>query len=99
MEREALRFQTTELIQRLRGEENVPQALFELLDTIVRRLDRIELGTFAPGFAPGTFSPDEIPTKPERRASSQIAAVKSPEKHPEKPLAERIEDIFSEGKK
>jgi hypothetical protein len=60
MEREELRAQTTDLIQRLRGEP-IPQALWELLDVFARRLDRIELGN---------FSQDETPTRPERRGSS-----------------------------
>jgi len=60
--RETLRALTTELIQRLRGETGVPQALYELLDVLSRRLDRIELGAFD--------TPDEQPTKPERRLSS-----------------------------
>jgi hypothetical protein len=82
MEREALRAQTTELLQRLRNTD-VPQVLFELLAVLCSRLDRIELGAF--------LDQDETPTKPERRVSSeQVAAVK--------PLGERTKDIFADAK-
>jgi len=56
-ERERLRLATTELQQRLRGEPDVPQVLYELLDVIVRRLDRIELGTFDDHERPTTKEP------------------------------------------
>lgn len=69
MEREAIRALTTELLQRLRGEPAVPQALFELLDAFARRLDRIELGEFD--------SAEETPTKPDRKPSTQIGAVRT----------------------
>lgn len=62
MEREALRAKTTDLMQRLRAEQSVSQALWDLLDTLQARLDRIELGAFV--------APDEVPTKPDRKASS-----------------------------
>jgi hypothetical protein len=62
MEREELRALTTDLIQRLRNEASVPQALWELLDVFARRLDRIELGNFD--------SQEETPTEPARRVSS-----------------------------
>lgn len=86
-EREKLRAETTNLQQRLRGEPGVPQVLFELLDILVRRLDRIELGELA--------DPNEVPTEPGRRLSGPIPAVTKPDK----PLAERIGDIFDEAKK
>jgi hypothetical protein len=73
MEREALRAQATDLIQRLRGEPGIPQALFELLDNFERRLTRIELGEFD--------AQDEVPTKPDRRiSSSQMPATRLPER-------------------
>jgi hypothetical protein len=63
LEREALRAKTTDLMQRLRAEQSVSQALWDLLDTLQARLDRIELGA-------GFVAPDEVPTKPDRKASS-----------------------------
>jgi hypothetical protein len=84
-DREELRKQTTELLQRLRGEDHVPQELFELLDTITRRLDRLEIGSFS--------DPDEVPTKPERRVSSATIAATS------KPLPDRVAEIFDGAKK
>lgn len=67
MDREALRALTTDLVQRLRNEPNIPQALFELLDVYARRLDRIELGAFG--------TQDETPTEPARRVSSGTLAA------------------------
>jgi hypothetical protein len=86
-ERERLRSQTTDLQQRLRGEPGVPQVLFELLDVVIRRLDRIELGEFT--------DPNEVPTEPGKRLSGQIAATKTPDRT----LDERIAEIFDEAKK
>lgn len=71
MERETLRAQTTDLLQRLRSEPDVPQALYELLDTFARRLDRIELGAFD--------TTDETPTKPDRKPSATFAAPRPTE--------------------
>jgi hypothetical protein len=81
-EREALRAQTTDLLNRLRS-SGTPHELFQLLEVLARRLDRIELGSFD--------GQDETPTKPERRVSSAtVAAVRLSEK----PLGERTKDIF-----
>ncbi len=83
MEREELRAKTTDLIQRLRGEQ-VPHALWELLDVFAARLDRLELGTFE--------TQEETPTKPERRVSSAtVAAVK--------PIDVKVSEIFEQAKK
>jgi hypothetical protein len=66
--REQLRAKTTELMQRLRPNASVPQELWELLDVLAARLDRIELGAFD--------EPDEIPTRPDRKVSSgNLSAV------------------------
>jgi hypothetical protein len=82
--REKLRAETTELQQRLRSDPAVPQALFELLDVMIRRLDRIELGEFE--------DPSEVPTVPGKKMSSgNIPAV-----HDEAPLGERVKNIFDE---
>jgi hypothetical protein len=91
MEREALRAQTTELLQRLRGED-VPQALFELLGVIISRLDRIELGGFG--------TEEETPTRPDRKQSSgQILATHLPSSPAGKDtLSGRIAEIFTEAK-
>jgi len=87
VEREALRAQSTELLQRLRSDPNVPQELFELLDNFCRRLDRIEMGSFA--------TEDEIPTRPDRHPSvGAMSAVKQPDA-----LSGRIAEIFSDAKK
>jgi hypothetical protein len=85
-DRERLRSLTTDLQQRLRGEPGVPQVLFDLLDAIIRRLDRIELGDFT--------DPNEVPTEPGKRLSGQLAATK-----PDRSLDERIAEIFDEAKK
>jgi hypothetical protein len=84
MEREALRAKTTDLIQRLRG-ENIPQALWELLDVFAARLDRIELGHFE--------SQDDVPTAPRGISSANFPAVK-----PEPPVDERVKAIFEKAK-
>lgn len=84
VEREQLRFQATELLNHLRADDKVPQALFELLDNMCRRLDRLELGSFT--------TEEETPTRPDRKQSSGgIAAVKDS-------LSGRIEEIFREVK-
>jgi hypothetical protein len=68
MEREALRARTTELLEALRMDPSIPQAVFEILEIFAQRLDRIEIGH---------FGAEETPTKPEpRRASS--GAIKKP---------------------
>jgi hypothetical protein len=85
VEREALRAKTTELIQRLRGEPQVPQALWELLDVFAARLDRIELGHYE--------SQDETPTAPRGISSASMPAVK-----PEPPVDERVKAIFEKAK-
>ena len=60
MDREALRAQTVDLLNRLRLDTSVSPALWELLEVLTQRLDRIEMGTFLES---------EAPTKPERRGS------------------------------
>jgi len=89
MEREALRAQATDLLNRLRGDPSVPQALFELVDNILRRLDRLELGAFV--------TEEETPTRPDRKQSSgQMMATHLP---PVKDtLSGRIAEIFDVAK-
>jgi len=85
MDREALRAQTTDLLNRLRELPEIPHPLFELLDVFARRLDRIELGEF------GTM--EETPTKPDRKSSqTTIPAVR------ETPF-EKVAQILEEAKK
>jgi hypothetical protein len=86
MEREALRAQATDLLNRLRGDPAVPQALFELVDNILRRLDRLELGSFT--------TEEETPTRPDRKQSSgQMLATHLPATGKDS-LSERIAEIF-----
>jgi hypothetical protein len=84
--REKLRAETTDLLQRLRADLSVSQVLFDLLDVMIRRLDRLELGEFD--------APDEVPTVPGKRPSVEMAAVRE-----EAPLGERVKHILDEGKK
>jgi hypothetical protein len=87
-EREALRSQATDLIQRLRayGDDQVPHVLWELLNNFARRLDRIEVGTFE--------SQDDVPTAPRGISSANLPAV-----NPEKPLDVKVAEIFDQAKK
>ena len=92
MEREALRAQATDLLNRLRGDPSVPQALFELVDNILRRLDRLELGAFV--------TEEETPTRPDRKQSSgQMMATHLPAVSSGKDtLSGRIAEIFDVAK-
>jgi hypothetical protein len=87
-EREVLRAKSTELYQRLRSESSVPQALFELLDVILGRLDRIELGEFT--------DPSEVPTEPGKnlRSTPGMQAVREGQRG----VGERVKKIFEDVK-
>jgi hypothetical protein len=88
MEREQLRAQATDLLNHLRADDKVPQALFELLDNFSRRLDRLELGAFV--------TEEETPTRPDRKQSSGgMPAVREAVKDS---LSGRIAEIFDEVK-
>lgn len=71
---EELRKQCYALLGRLSADGVTTQQAFDLLETIVRRLDRLELGT---------FNEDEIITRPDHASKSQsLRAVKAPKDTP-----------------
>jgi hypothetical protein len=85
-EREALRAQSVNLLQRLRS-ETIPQTLFELMEIVIARLDRLELGAFD--------NQDEVPTEPGKNLRT-TSAVALPVQG--KGVGERVKKIFEDVK-
>jgi hypothetical protein len=68
-EREALRASTTALLVRAAADPSVPHLVLEILSSLAKRLDRLEL----------PFTEAEAPTRPDRKpSSSALPAVKGP---------------------
>jgi hypothetical protein len=87
-EREVLRAQSVNLLQRLRNEP-VPQVLFELLEVMVARLDRLELGGFS--------SPDEVPTEPGKNLkTTSTTGLPATGTSAGKGVGERVKKIFED---